>query len=346
MLRAVRRRTRAPPAASSVDELIAGATTAHPAGRRRRQVRLVARAGRDRRASVVLKHVHPDDDWTMRGFGDLGCRPVAVWTSGLVDAAPRPHRPRRGRRRARGSAATAGAALLLRDVGAAPRPGGRRSAPGRAHRQLARPPGGAVRRVLGLARTTLGAAARSSAAGVRSARSGWRPRSTSAGPTPCPAIAGDGWVAFAERGAAPTSSPRRRRCATTSTRSSGTRCAATPLTFLHGDWKLGNLGSPPTAAPCCSTGPIPAIGPIVPRPGWYLALNRARLPGVQGGRRSTRSAPSLERHGIDTDGWWERQLGPVPARRARAVRLGEGARRRRRARLVVRPGARRRRGSL
>ena len=36
----------------------------------------------------VLKHLHPDDDWTMRGFGDLGCRPVEVWTSGLLDAVP------------------------------------------------------------------------------------------------------------------------------------------------------------------------------------------------------------------------------------------------------------------
>ena len=36
----------------------------------------------------VLKQVHPDVDWTMRGFGDLGCRPVEVWTSGVLDAVP------------------------------------------------------------------------------------------------------------------------------------------------------------------------------------------------------------------------------------------------------------------
>ena len=33
----------------------------------------------------VVKHVHVDGDWTMRGFGDVGCRPVgdraAAWVS-------------------------------------------------------------------------------------------------------------------------------------------------------------------------------------------------------------------------------------------------------------------------
>ena len=35
----------------------------------------------------IVKYVHPDDDWTMRFFGE-GCRPLEVWRSGLMDACP------------------------------------------------------------------------------------------------------------------------------------------------------------------------------------------------------------------------------------------------------------------
>jgi len=36
----------------------------------------------------VLKHVHLDDDFTMRASGDLACRPLQVWRAGLMDLAP------------------------------------------------------------------------------------------------------------------------------------------------------------------------------------------------------------------------------------------------------------------
>ena len=37
---------------------------------------------------LILKHVHLDDDFTMRVSGDLGCRPLRVWEAGLMDLAP------------------------------------------------------------------------------------------------------------------------------------------------------------------------------------------------------------------------------------------------------------------
>ena len=84
----------------------------------------------------------------------------------------------------------------------------------------------------------------------------------------------------------------------------------------------------------------PGEGPVAHELAWYLALNRARLP-VGHSKESTiddlRSA--LERRGVD-DGLVGAPGRPLPAGRRRAVRLGEGARRRRRAGLVGRPGPR------
>ena len=80
---------------------------------------------------------------------------------------------------------------------------------------------------------------------------------------------------------------------------------------------------------------------------WYLALNRARLP-LGHSKESTIDdfRAALERHGVTTAGWFDRQLGALSARRARPVRLGEGARRRQRARMVVRACPRRRGASV
>lgn len=82
----------------------------------------------------------------------------------------------------------------------------------------------------------------------------------------------------------------------------------TPATLVHGDWKAGSLGSLPdgrtvlldwgnwtgTAAPCVDLA-------------WYLAVNCDRLPESKddaiGAYRT-----SLERRGVDTGAWWDRQL--------------------------------------
>src|SRR6187397_865440 len=74
--------------AGSLEELLAGATDRRLlGGTDGKSGTLLERVVIDGERFVV-KHLHPDDDWTMRGFGDLGCRPVEVWTSGLLDAVP------------------------------------------------------------------------------------------------------------------------------------------------------------------------------------------------------------------------------------------------------------------
>ncbi|OWY62537.1 hypothetical protein B7486_57900, partial [cyanobacterium TDX16] len=66
------------PVACSLDELLAGASDRRPfltsdskSGSRFERVCIDGER-------YVVKHVHVDDDWTMRGFGDLGCRPALL----------------------------------------------------------------------------------------------------------------------------------------------------------------------------------------------------------------------------------------------------------------------------
>jgi aminoglycoside phosphotransferase (APT) family kinase protein len=80
-----------------------------------------------------------------------------------------------------------------------------------------------------------------------------------------------------------------------------------PQTFLHGDWKMGNLGSRPDGRTVLLDWATPGAGPCVSELAWWLALNTRRLPsGKDGNIDLYRSA--LERHGIDTSGWWDRAI--------------------------------------
>ena len=83
--------------------------------------------------------------------------------------------------------------------------------------------------------------------------------------------------------------------------------AGTPRTFVHGDWKMGNLGSHPDGRTILLDWALPGSGPACWDLCWYLALNQARLPepkeSVIGRYRA-----ELEARGIGTDSWWEPQL--------------------------------------
>lgn len=81
----------------------------------------------------------------------------------------------------------------------------------------------------------------------------------------------------------------------------------TPQTLLHGDWKLGNLGTRPDGRTILLDWAIPGWGPACTDLAHYLALNAARLPTTQ---EATIDAyrDALERRGIATAGWWEQQL--------------------------------------
>jgi hypothetical protein len=289
-------------AATSIDELIAGASERSPLG------------GSDGKSGsslervvidgelFVLKQLHPDADWTMRGFGDLGCRPVEVWTSGLLDAVPATidH--------AVVGAASGlgrngwGGALLLRDVSEHLVPEGDTPLSLEDHRQL-------LDHLADLSATFWGAEGTPDLLSLESRWSafgpGWMAAEEQLGwPDAVPPIANEGWARFAERAPADVLAliDELRRDVDPLVRA----VRATPLTFLHGDWKLGNLGVAPGRTVLLDW-TYPGIGPIGHDLAWYLALNRARLPeskeqSIDALRRS------LEDRGIATAGWWERQL--------------------------------------
>jgi hypothetical protein len=83
--------------------------------------------------------------------------------------------------------------------------------------------------------------------------------------------------------------------------------AVTPVTFLHGDWKVGNLGSHPDGRTILLDWAYPGSGP----PCWdlcsYLALNSARLPES---KESTiaRFRAALRDRGLAVSSWFDMQL--------------------------------------
>jgi thiamine kinase-like enzyme len=80
----------------------------------------------------------------------------------------------------------------------------------------------------------------------------------------------------------------------------------TPMTFLHGDWKLGNLGLTGERTVLLDW-TYPGIGPVAHDLAWYLSLNRARLPeSKEASIDALRS--SLEARGIETAPWWDAQV--------------------------------------
>jgi hypothetical protein len=81
----------------------------------------------------------------------------------------------------------------------------------------------------------------------------------------------------------------------------------TPVTFLHGDWKMGNLGTHPDGRTILLDWSFPGAGPACWELCWYLALNRARLPESKEAAIE-RYRQALEHAGITTAGWFEAQL--------------------------------------
>jgi hypothetical protein len=85
------------------------------------------------------------------------------------------------------------------------------------------------------------------------------------------------------------------------------RLGRTPCTFLHGDWKMGNLGTHPDGRTILLDWAYPGSGPACWDLCWYLALNRARLPESKEAAIA-RFRAALERRGVATGGWWDDQL--------------------------------------
>jgi hypothetical protein len=83
--------------------------------------------------------------------------------------------------------------------------------------------------------------------------------------------------------------------------------ATVPQTLLHGDWKLGNLGTKGNGQTVLLDWAVPGQGQPTADLAWYLALNSARLPHTKEEAIAAYRA-SLEAHGVATGAWWDRAL--------------------------------------
>lgn len=292
------------PLHGSVEELLAGAQRLgehRPADARSsaRFERVVVDGQR-----CVVKYVHPTDDFTMRVSGDIGCRPRRVWAAGLMDVAPglvdhatlgaAPWGPNGW-----------GVALLMRDVSDELFPLGDVPLEEAEHLALLDALAGLSARMWGW-HDELGLL-------PHPLRWAWfgRPQldgeSALGWPEAVPRIAAEGWERFAERAPADVAAAVEELRRDPAPLSEAVR--ATPQTFLHGDWKLGNLGLAPDGRVVLLDWAYPGEGPVCHELAWYLALNRSRLPvGHSKERTIDELRAALEGHGVATQGWWDRQL--------------------------------------
>ena len=251
----------------------------------------------------VLKHVHVDHDWTMRFSGDVGCNPAQVWAAGLMDVAPD--------RIDHGVLAVAtglgrngwGAAILMRDLSDDMVPAGDDLLAPEQH-------GAFIHDMAVLAARTWGwrDACRlvplenrwtwfNHASLAVEADHGW--------PEPVPKIAYEGWERFAQRVPAAISG------AVDGLRHDPSplvdRIRETPLSFVHGDWKLGNLGTARDGRTVLIDWTFTGEGPCTFELVWYLAVNRSRMPQSKEDTIDAFAA-ALRANGIDTEGWFDTQL--------------------------------------
>lgn len=288
------------PVARSVDELLAGATErtpfAPPDGKSEVLMERVLIGGERH----VVKHFHAGEDWIMRTTGDVACRPIVVWRSGLLDRVPDciDHTVV--------GAAWDGSrgAILMRDVSQWFLPEGDHEIPLEQHLRF-------LDHMAELHATFWEADGPADLAPLGNRYLIFHHRllpeteasigGTAAVPT---RFVPEGWARFpdcAPRAAAVVlqlhddPSPLLRAL------------AAEPQTLIHGDWKAGNLGSHPDGRTILVDWAFPGVAPPCAEIAWYVCLNRARLPhSKEEAFAAYRDA--LERHGIDTAEWWDRQL--------------------------------------
>jgi hypothetical protein len=252
----------------------------------------------------VVKHLHLDHDFTMRVSGDVTCRTVRAWAAGLLDSAPDLiDHAIVGASLGHGRNGW-GAALLMREVSDDLLPGAARVLPVDRHAAF-------LDHVAGFCAATWGwhddlgllpYAARWAFFG-HAALEGER---TLGWPERVPQIAAQGWQRFAER------APADLAALVDDLRHDVTPLAGalrqTPSCFLHGDVKASNTGTAPDGRTVLIDWAYVGEGPACHELAWHLALDRDRLPvAKETAAEAFRAA--LERHGVDTTGWWERQLG-------------------------------------
>ena len=252
---------------------------------------------------MILKYVSVDDDWIMRATGDIDCRVLRLFASDVlarlpasidhatVAVAPLPSRQ-----------GHTGAALLLRDVASLLVPPGSDAIPLDTHRRFIEHMAGLHAAYwgfdddVGLNPLAHHYVFLTPAMAALEAMHG--------GADPVPKAVAEGWAALSRMDP---------RLATRLTMLAADPSPlvrgldATPRTFVHGDWKFGNLGEHPDGRTVLldwdRTGAAPATFDLA----WYLAVNCDRMPESKEAT-IVLYRQILEQHGIATSEWWDRQL--------------------------------------
>jgi hypothetical protein len=252
--------------------------------------------------AYFVKRLSPASDWIMRVTGDDVHRPYLVWRAGIMDRAPGCIDHTVVAMEVDGTGDQAVLTMLMRDVGSFLVPPGDTVVPAGQHENFIAHLAALSAAFWGwqddIGLTTMAQRLRFFAPGNIAAE-------LAGADVPGPiAAAAAGWDALPER--SPLLSNLARLIHARPEVVTG-QLAGTPATFLHGDWKMGNLGSHPDGRTILLDWAYPGAGPACWDLCWYLALNRARLPEPKKAAIG-RFRGELEERGIDTGSWWEQQL--------------------------------------
>lgn len=291
--------------ASSVDELLAGGSDRRPMaaddGKSGSTFERVTIDGR----RYVVKSLSYDGDWLMRISGDRDLRTLRAWQAGVMHRAPDCIDSTLVGMAVEGSGAAARLTMLMHDVSAWLVPEGDTVVGEDQH----------LRFVDHLAALAVGFWGWRDDLGLTPLEHRFRffaldnLAAELAAPVderPVPIrVAEEGWSLMRER------SPELHRSVMSIHAHPGPLAAAlrrTPSTFVHGDTKMGNLGSHPDGRSILLDWAFPGEGPGCWDLAWYLSLNSARLPTS---KEDTIAAyrEGIERRGIATDGWFAAQIG-------------------------------------
>jgi phosphotransferase family enzyme len=250
-----------------------------------------------------LKRLSPSTDWVMRVTGDHVHRPYLVWRTGVMDHVPACIDHTVVAMEIHGAGDDAELSVLMRDVGSALVPAGNAAIARDQH----------ARFIDHLAELSVAFWDWQDTVGcLTTMDERFRFFDTPnvarelavAEPPEVIVAAGSGWRKLNDR--APALAEIARAVQNDPTILTAP-LAETPVTFLHGDWKLGNLGSHQDGRTILLDWAYPGAGPPCWDLCWYLALNAARLPES---KESTiaRFRSALDARGIRQGGWFDRQL--------------------------------------
>jgi hypothetical protein len=250
-----------------------------------------------------LKRLSPATDWIMRVTGDHVHRPYRIWQAGIMDRVPDSIDHTVVAMELEGVGDQAELSMLMRDVGPYLVPEGDVMVTEVQHARF-------IDHLAELSMAFWGW--QDTVGGLTTMTERFRffdkvnlKRELAGHDPPEPIIAADaGWQALYER--APSLAHTARVVQHDPTVLT-IPLAATPVTFLHGDWKMGNLGSHPDGRTILLDWAYPGSGPACWELCWYLALNRARLPETKEAT-ITRFRTALEHRGLDVSAWFDTQL--------------------------------------